>query len=121
MTFKDLDGVFGKSIESFRSQARKQHVKQMKQYTGLKPKKFNSKQSLWSNNNNNNNNSMKTKIASKDIPKNFDWRNVNSKNFVPKVRNQQSCGSCYTFASVVSFYHFIKNIIKNKNFKFLLN
>ncbi|XP_007954672.1 dipeptidyl peptidase 1 [Orycteropus afer afer] len=34
------------------------------------------------------------------LPKSWDWRNVHDMNFVSPVRNQASCGSCYSFASV---------------------
>lgn len=33
------------------------------------------------------------------LPESFDWRNVRGQNFVAPVRNQASCGSCYSFAS----------------------
>jgi cathepsin C len=33
-----------------------------------------------------------------DIPAQWDWRNVGGKNFVGPVRNQGSCGSCYSVA-----------------------
>jgi cathepsin C len=33
------------------------------------------------------------------LPETWDWRNVDGVNYVPKVRNQGSCGSCYAFAS----------------------
>jgi cathepsin C len=39
------------------------------------------------------------KIA-ETLPLSFDWRNVNGQNFVSPVRNQESCGSCYAFASM---------------------
>lgn len=34
------------------------------------------------------------------LPERWDWRNVDGVNFVSPVRNQASCGSCYSFASM---------------------
>ncbi|KAM7086326.1 dipeptidyl peptidase 1 isoform 1-T1 [Molossus nigricans] len=34
------------------------------------------------------------------LPPSWDWRNVGGINFVTPVRNQASCGSCYSFASM---------------------
>ncbi|XP_036393198.1 dipeptidyl peptidase 1 [Megalops cyprinoides] len=34
------------------------------------------------------------------LPEHWDWRNVNGVNYVSPVRNQASCGSCYSFASM---------------------
>nr|4CDF_B Chain B, DIPEPTIDYL PEPTIDASE 1 HEAVY CHAIN [Homo sapiens]4CDF_E Chain E, DIPEPTIDYL PEPTIDASE 1 HEAVY CHAIN [Homo sapiens]6RNI_B Chain B, Dipeptidyl peptidase 1 [Homo sapiens] len=34
------------------------------------------------------------------LPTSWDWRNVHGINFVSPVRNQASCGSCYSFASM---------------------
>jgi len=36
------------------------------------------------------------------LPKNWDWRNVGGKNYVPKTREQKSCGSCYIFSTLSS-------------------
>ncbi|XP_028656245.2 dipeptidyl peptidase 1 [Erpetoichthys calabaricus] len=34
------------------------------------------------------------------LPDSWDWRNVNGVNYISPVRNQASCGSCYSFASM---------------------
>jgi cathepsin C len=34
------------------------------------------------------------------LPNEWDWRKVDGQNFVPAVRNQQNCGSCYAFGSL---------------------
>ncbi|XP_008308025.1 dipeptidyl peptidase 1 [Cynoglossus semilaevis] len=34
------------------------------------------------------------------LPEHWDWRDMNGVNFVSPVRNQASCGSCYSFASM---------------------
>ncbi|XP_056139049.1 dipeptidyl peptidase 1 [Lampris incognitus] len=34
------------------------------------------------------------------LPEHWDWRNVNGVNFLSPVRNQESCGSCYSFATM---------------------
>lgn len=34
------------------------------------------------------------------MPESFDWRDVDGQNFLPPVRNQESCGSCYSFSSM---------------------
>lgn len=34
------------------------------------------------------------------LPEHWDWRNVDGVNFVSPVRNQASCGSCYSFATM---------------------
>ncbi|KAM9658330.1 dipeptidyl peptidase 1 isoform 1-T1 [Trichechus inunguis] len=44
------------------------------------------------------NNEIQQKIL--HLPASWDWRNVHGINFVSPVRNQASCGSCYSFASM---------------------
>lgn len=34
------------------------------------------------------------------LPEHWDWRNVDGVNFISPVRNQASCGSCYSFATM---------------------
>jgi C1A family cysteine protease len=48
---------------------------------------------------------LNTDIESMDetkLPKNWDWRNVGGKNFIPSIYSQGSCGSCYTFSALAS-------------------
>ncbi|KAG8227420.1 hypothetical protein J437_LFUL000429 [Ladona fulva] len=40
-----------------------------------------------------------TKLRARKLPESFDWRNVSGVNYVSPVRNQESCGSCFAFAS----------------------
>ncbi len=41
-------------------------------------------------------------IPTSALPKNWDWRNVGGKNYVPKPRLQRSCKSCYIFSTLSS-------------------
>lgn len=35
-----------------------------------------------------------------NLPRHFDWRNVSGVNYLPPIKNQGSCGSCYAVAAV---------------------
>lgn len=41
-----------------------------------------------------------TARAAASLPESFDWRDVDGQNFVSPVRNQEQCGSCFSFASL---------------------
>merc|ERR1719502_154633 len=49
-----------------------------------------------------------------DLPKHFDWRNVNGENFVNPVMNQGSCGSCYATSSLDAIASRVRIQTKNK-------
>ena len=39
-------------------------------------------------------------ICDGTVPDKFDWRNVNGVNYLPPIRNQLRCGSCWIFSAV---------------------
>lgn len=41
-------------------------------------------------------------LPAADLPASYSWRDVNGKNYVTPVRNQQTCGSCFVFAPVAA-------------------
>ena len=42
-------------------------------------------------------------MAAQALPEEFDWRNVDGKDYVSPVRNQGTCGSCYAFGTLAMF------------------
>ena len=43
-----------------------------------------------------------SQIDENKLPKNWDWRNVGGISFIPPVRSQGGCGSCYVFSTLTS-------------------
>jgi len=48
------------------------------------------------------------------LPESWDWRNVDGVNYVSPIRNQQHCGSCFTFASLATIEARIRVATKNQ-------
>ncbi|KAL0477258.1 cathepsin C [Acrasis kona] len=78
----------GTVIPKFKADAHKNHVANMQKY--------------------------QVKSSNENIPKEFDWRNVDGTSFVSPVRSQGSCGSCYAFASTAMFEARMRVASKNK-------
>lgn len=62
-----------------------------------------------------------TKTSTVNLPLNLDWRNVSGVNFVSPVRNQGSCGSCYSFATLGMFESRVRILTQNKKQPYLSN
>merc|ERR1712121_231307 len=56
----------------------------------------------------------------KQLPDAFDWSNVNGVNYLPKVRSQGMCGSCYIFGSMGSLEARL-NIVSNNEKKLIFS
>jgi len=55
------------------------------------------------------------RIMSASLPTNFDWRDVNGQNFLPPIRNQGDCGSCYVMASMNMLSSRVRIATKNED------
>lgn len=56
-----------------------------------------------------------SQIDENKLPKNWDWRNVGGVSFVPPVRSQGSCGSCYVFSTMSSLEARLRVQTNNKD------
>lgn len=43
-----------------------------------------------------------TAITKEDLPQSFDWRDFQGENFVPEIKDQGACGSCYTISIITA-------------------
>ena len=64
--------------------------------------------------------SQHVKLAAKELPESFDWRNRDGVNFVSPIRNQEQCGSCYAFGSMAMMESRLR-IITNNTLKVVLS
>jgi len=104
-TFKIASHNFIKSrqepyiFDTYKSSSKPKHVSEFLQ-TSTKTENFNSRPKTKKEIKNKIKNSiitMKNSELTASVPQNFDW---NDSNKVSPVKNQNSCGSCYAFASV---------------------
>ncbi len=49
------------------------------------------------------------------LPDSFNWANVSGVNYLGAIKNQQSCGSCYAFASIAQLESCIRFFSKNNS------
>jgi C1A family cysteine protease len=49
------------------------------------------------------------------LPRNWDWRNVGGVSYLPPVRNQGNCGSCYVFSTMTSLESRLRIKTNNKD------
>jgi len=50
-----------------------------------------------------------------DLPESFDWHNMDGKDYMSPVRDQESCGGCWTFAAVSAFEGAINIAMRDPN------
>jgi len=56
-----------------------------------------------------------SKIDEKKLPRNWDWRNIGGVSYLPPVRSQGSCGSCYVFSTMASLEARLRIKTNNKD------
>lgn len=54
------------------------------------------------------------KKLARNLPEEFDWRNVSGVNYVSPIRDQGGCGSCYAFASMALLESRLRIATNNK-------
>lgn len=54
-------------------------------------------------------------IDENTLPLNWDWRNVGGISYIPNVKVQGACGSCYTFSSITSLESRLRIMTNNKD------
>jgi len=54
-------------------------------------------------------------IDESKLSKNWDWRDVGGASFVPRLRKQNNCGSCYVFSSVSSLEARLRVLTNNRD------
>jgi cathepsin C len=62
-----------------------------------------------------NNKKMTMHLDDATLPAAWDWSNVSGVSYVPPVRNQQSCGSCYAFGTTGMLASRVRILTQNKN------
>jgi C1A family cysteine protease len=54
-------------------------------------------------------------INEETLPKNWDWRNVGGVNYIPRVKRQGHCGSCYVFSTVTCLESRLRIMTNNQD------
>ena len=62
-----------------------------------------------------------TDISDAILAKNWDWRDVGGQNFIPRLRRQNSCGSCYVFSRLSNLIKFVSSEFLIINLIFFIN